>query len=646
MSESPGPSRLTFDEFELRPGSGELLRAGSPIKLQPQPAKVLEVLATRSGEVVTREEIRQLVWGDSFVDFDSSLNFCIKQIRRALGDSATEPRYVETIPKRGYRFLQPVRIEPASGAETSPEPEPAPAESEIPVLPRPKPRARWSPLASLTAAGAAAVLLVFLIGSRHLHPDTPPRLAVLPLECRSQQLADRQVCGGITEALTAELSRQFPRELEVIAPASSLVYGKSRKSNPEIGHDLGASHLLSGAAEVSDRTLSVKVLLTRVDGGKLLWEHTFEADFGDASLHYGALARGLARTLGLPPPPAAEPGPAPKPAPAAYEAYLRGMYLFRQREFAQAVDNLQDAVVLDPGFAPAHALLSLAQRENEEMPPSSQTRAVVETAARHALELDPRLPEAHLAMAEAAFYYRLDWERGGKEYRQALALDPGRADTHHAYAFYLASLGRHDEAISSIERARELDPASMMVQSDQAFFFYLAGRYQESIENARETLELVPATWEALPKAAEFGRFYSHFSILWSAWKLNDEGTALQSAKELMTLSNEKTAASQVGSLAEVWEWRERRIRTGIVKVDPLSEAKSAISVGDSERALNVLERECRLKSGAWTTVLAAVDPALEPLHPDPRFLRILDCLGLPKDAPARTMLRAGEISR
>jgi DNA-binding winged helix-turn-helix (wHTH) protein/tetratricopeptide (TPR) repeat protein len=642
LSESPGPSRLLFDEFELRPGSGELLLAGSPVKLQPQPARVLEALAARSGEVVSREEIRQLVWGDSFVDFDASLNFCIKQIRRALGDSATEPRYVETIPKRGYRFLQPVRMEQAPGLEvSSPEPEPAPPES--PVLPRPKPRTRWSPLAGLTAAGVAAVLLVFLIGSRHLHPDTPvQRLAVLPLECRSEDPVDRQICGGITEALTAELSRQFPRELEVVAPASSLIYGKSRKST------LGASHLLSGVADASDRMLRISVRLTRVDGEKLLWEESFESDFGDAPLLYEQLARGLARALRLPPP-AAEPGPAPKPSPTAYQAYLRSIYFLRQGDLDKALDNLQDAVVLDPGFAPAHALLSLAQHDQDfkELPHiSTQTRTIVETEARRALDLDPRLPEAHLAMAEAALFYLLDWDRAGREYRQALALDPGRAETHHSYAFYLASLGRHDEAIASIERARELDPASMLVGSDYAFFFYLAGRYEESIEKALETLELLPTTWEALPQAAMSGRFYSHFAILWSAWKLDDEEMALRSVKELMTLSNEKTAANQVRSLADVWEWRERRIRTGIVKVDPLSEAKSAISVGDPERALDVLERECRLKSGAWTTVLAAVDPALEPLHPDPRFVRVLDCLGLPKDAPARRMLRTGGSSR
>ncbi|HEV2844079.1 MAG TPA: winged helix-turn-helix domain-containing protein, partial [Thermoanaerobaculia bacterium] len=204
---SGSPRSLLFDEFELRLEGGELLRAGVPVKLQPLPTKVLEVLASRSGEVVTREEIRQLVWGDAFLDFDSSLNFCILQIRKALEDSATEPRYVETVPKRGYRFLKPVRTE-------------APPASEVQVQPvPPPPRARWPRLAGFAAAGLAVVLLVFLIGSRRLGSlHSVPRLAVLPLECLSEDPADRQVCGGITETLTGELTRRFPRDLEVIAP--------------------------------------------------------------------------------------------------------------------------------------------------------------------------------------------------------------------------------------------------------------------------------------------------------------------------------------------------------------------------------------------------------------------------------------------
>src|SRR5262249_24879418 len=181
--------------------SGELLREGSPVTtLQPQPARVLELLASRSGEVVGREEIRQLIWGESFVDFDASLNFCVKQIRRALGDSATSPRYLETLPRRGYRFLRPVRMEEGTNGNGVPVPaEPPPQQVQR----------RGQLLTGLWATAAAPLLLTFLlIASRF--PATSPqnaRLAVLPLACRDSGPADRQVCGGVTEALTAELTR-------------------------------------------------------------------------------------------------------------------------------------------------------------------------------------------------------------------------------------------------------------------------------------------------------------------------------------------------------------------------------------------------------------------------------------------------------
>src|SRR3954452_7285081 len=175
------PQRLLFDEFEFHPGSGELFRARAAVSLQPQPAKVLEAIAGRAGEVVTREDIRQLVWGETFVDFDASLNFCIKQIRRALGDSATSPRYIETIPRRGYRFLRPVRSEaalPATG-ETAP---PAPAAAPAP------PSGRWTWLAGGAFLLVASALLVLLVAGRSVQPSARPphpRLAVLPLTCRS-----------------------------------------------------------------------------------------------------------------------------------------------------------------------------------------------------------------------------------------------------------------------------------------------------------------------------------------------------------------------------------------------------------------------------------------------------------------------------
>ena len=209
------PTLLAFDEFEFRLDSGELFREGSlATQLQPQPARLLELLASRTGEVVGREEIRQSVWGDSFVDFDASLNFCVKQLRRALGDSATSPRYIETLPRRGYRFLRPVR----SGLELeviAPSPT-ARVVSEAILEARPVPErastlralmARWRLLTSLTATAATLILLVILIASRSDFPPQHPRLSVFPLACHG---GSPEICGGITQALTDEITRRLP----------------------------------------------------------------------------------------------------------------------------------------------------------------------------------------------------------------------------------------------------------------------------------------------------------------------------------------------------------------------------------------------------------------------------------------------------
>jgi DNA-binding winged helix-turn-helix (wHTH) protein/TolB-like protein/Tfp pilus assembly protein PilF len=602
---SAPPHRLLFDDFELRLDSGELLRSGSPVKLQPLPTKVLEVLATRSGEVVSREEIRQLVWGDAFVEFDSSLNFCILQIRKALEDSATEPRYVETVPRRGYRFLRPVGVEPPPEAEPGPEPQ--------------QPRARWPVAAGIGMAMLAVLLLVLLVASRRLNPfHATPRLAVLPLECRSADAADRPVCDGITEAITAELSRRFPRDLEVTAPGSALAYGRSLKDPREIGEKLGATHVLQGTADPSGGQLRITMRLER--GEDLLWQESFETDLGDAPLLYGQLVRRVAQALGLPPPPS-EPRKAAKRSAAGHERYLQGLYLLRQHEWEKAAAILHESVTLDPDYAPAHAALARSYVE--------QNIDLAKAAAHRALELDPQFADAYAVLGSAHLLGH-DWEEAGRDFRKALALNPGLTEAHHWYAFWLSLQGRHKEAISSIERAIDLDPASMLVGSDYAWVYYLARQYEDAIRRSKNTLALIPVNQASLPKAAQAGQTFSYIHILHSAREAGDQDTALNAGKRLMELSGQEAAARPMRSLQELWKWRNAR--TGS---QPYEGARVAILLGDKDRALKILEKVCHQK-GDWWMLSVAVDPAFDTLHSSPRFPRILDCLGLPKDAPAR----------
>jgi DNA-binding winged helix-turn-helix (wHTH) protein/TolB-like protein len=619
------PSRFFFDGFELRLDSGELLREGAPAAtLQPQPARLLELLAGRSGEVVSREEIQRLIWGDSFVDFDASLNFCVKQIRRALGDSATNPRYLETLPRRGYRFLQPVRTEP-DGAPPAP---------SLVVSQRRAPRLGWPLLAGVSAA---LILLVVLIASRFSSAPLHPRLTVLPLACGSASPADLQICGGVTEELTAELTRRFPRDLEVIGSTSPLVYQGTRESPRATARRLGATHLVTGSVEIAGGRLRIVTKLATT-GGRELWHDSIQGELMDAPRTYERIARGVAGALRLKVPPA-EAGV--RLSREASETYLRGSYLLGQWRFEEATNSLAEAVLLAPRFAPAYAGLALG-RVNLGHTPQEDAPASLAAAGR-ALQLDPRLPEAHLAMANVLFKDLVDWERAGAEYRQALILSPGNVEVLHDYAVYLVALGRYDEAIAYVTRARELDPASMEVKSDLAWFLYLARRYDEAIRQARSTLTLLELTKESIPPIAGYGQFWAFHVLLYGSLKIGDEQTALTTLQGKMTQSGQGAAAARSRSAREILEV-QRRYLTAKFQEQPGRSyvlALASAAAGRVDDALGYLERQCRNGGEGIMFNFVAVEPMFDPLHADARFARIVDCTRLPKDAPVRRSLQA-----
>jgi DNA-binding winged helix-turn-helix (wHTH) protein/TolB-like protein/Flp pilus assembly protein TadD len=636
------PSHLAFDEFELMLDSGELFREGSPAaQLQPQPARLLELLAGRSGEVVSRDEIRQAVWGDSFVDFDASLNFCVKQLRRSLGDSATSPRYIETLPRRGYRFLRPVRTENGTKAptaevdlETRPFRLPAPsAASALRAL-----RARWRLLTGVLATAAASIVLILLIGGRSDFPPRHPRLSVFPLACAGTTPADRQISGGITDALTAEIARRFQQNVDVIAPTSSRIYQESRKSSREIAKRLGATHLLTGTVKIAGGRLHITARLEK-SYGRNLWEETFDGELMDAPRVYEAIAQRVAKTLHLPLP--APPAVAARLSREASETFLRGTYLRHHWNFAEAAKALGDAVLLAPRYAPAYAELALARTERGVRPQDDAPATLA--AARRALLLDPGLPEAHLALANALFRDLVDWQGAEAEYRQALVLGPRNAEILDGYAKYLIALGRFDEALQHLDRARELDPASMEVTSDYAWLLFLAGRDREAVRQARSTLALLAMTQAAIPEIADFGWSWANHVLTFGSLRLGDEKTALDNGKEWMKIIGNEVDPARLRSMPEFLE-RRHRVVVEYARKYPGSSytlAQAAAVTGRTGEALDALEQECRNGGEGSLFNYVAVEPLFAPLHNDPRFAKIVDCTRLPQDAPVRLALQA-----
>lgn len=318
-----------------------------------------------------------------------------------------------------------------------------------------------------------------------------------------------------------------------------------------------------------------------------------------------------------------EPGKTAQPSAAGHDLYLQGVYFIRQWEWDRAEDRLRDAITLDPQYAPAHAALARARCETAE---NEQDLAVAQAAARRALELDPGLAEGH-AVLGVSLLLSHDWAGAGQYFRQALALNPALAEAHHWYALHLSFLGRHDEAISSIAKALALDPASMLVGADHAWVYYLARRYAEAIRQARNTLKLLPVNQGPLPSPAEAGREWSYRFLLQSARESGEEEAALQAAGELIK------DAGPFRTLRELWEWERERTEG---QPPSFEAARAAAILGERERALDLLRQICRQKA-YWQILSIGVEPAFDPIRPDPRFARILDGLELPREAPARS---------
>ncbi len=384
---------------------------------------------------------------------------------------------------------------------------------------------------------------------------------------------------------------------------------------------------------ISGRQLKMTARLSSTAQEGALWQESAETDLGDAPLLYWQIVRGVARELRLPPPPAVGLPQGVRTSSAAYEAYLRGTYLLKQDSVAAAA-SLRDAVLLDPRFADAYAKLARALDSVEK--PLCADMALIDAAARRALAIDPNLAEAHSALAHSLFHCHFDWQEAGREYRRALALDPGNAETYHQYAFYLASLGRHGDAIASARQARELDPASILMTSDFAYFFYLGRRYDEAVQEARRTLELMEVSPEN-PGTKRFFRFWTLWVLFHSALEIRDEETAVEAGRGLMDFYGEGQQAASVRRLDDFLRWQEpwlqRRARTH--PVPAYFSAVASLESGHSGPALDALEEDCRTRK-SFMLLFVGAEPAFDPLRGDPRFTRILDCIRLPADAPAR----------
>ena len=591
----PRPSAaqiLRFGDFELNTESGELKRGDEPIKLQPQPAKLLQYFAERSGQTLSRRELQTHLWGENrFVDSDQGLNYCVKSIRRALGDSADNPTYVETIPRRGYRFRAPVEIV----EDQAPRQVRSAASRARPARPGLR---MWLP----GLLFVAAVIAGWLWWQAAFQGDErPPRLAVLPFENLSQRPADEPLATGLVAELISRLVREHGRELGVIAQTSTMAYAGIRAPAAEIGAELDVDLLLTGTVGRSGEALRISTQLIEVADETVRWAEVAERRADDLEAWTAEVTSAVAGELDLEPVTAAVPA-FELPA-ELYEVYLRGQ-AFSNLETPEGVrlglETLAEVRRRAPGFAPAHlAWARLRVRSG----PAKEFLPEVMAALEEAVALDSDFAEAHLEITRLRGLYLYEWQRGAEHVRRALELRPRLADTHIVHAMYLAAAGRVGEAIDAMHRALVIDPLSWSTSAHLAWSYFFDRQYARAIDVSRRTLELEPTSVAA------------HTTIIHSSVQLGDPGRALTQAKEM--------TQRDFANLDDFWRFKIEQGQGG-----PGVLAIWQVQLGEHEAALDSLLRACREQVG-WPLPFLRVDARFDALRQHPRFADILECTGL-----------------
>jgi TolB-like protein/DNA-binding winged helix-turn-helix (wHTH) protein len=631
---TPAQSRVVkFGVFEIDLDVGELRKSGVRLKLVGQPFQVLQLLLEHPQEVVTREELRQRLWPeDTFVDYDLALKRIINRLREVLGDSAESPRFIETIPRRGYRFIATVNgngvavpsvggdLEAAKTAET-----------------------RWSRLNLrikwVLGLGAAALLLAVLgFGPRDLWlrfsgKRTVPlirSIAVLPLQNLSSDRAQEYLSDGMTDALITDLAQVG--SLRVISRTSSMQYKQTKKSLPEIAHELNVDGIVEGTVQRSGDRVRITAQLINGPSDKHVWAESYERDLRDVFALEGDIAGDIAHQVRARIETENQVHAA-RPRPVnldALQAYLEGNFHLnkgltgpRDEGLRKAGEYFQHAIDADPTFAPAY--IGLAEAHHILWWPSSEDFAIMRASAEKALELAPNSPEAHEEVGTSK-YEDWDWAGAEEETRRALALNPNSASEHAYLADSLETRGEMDEALKEYEIAQELDPN----QDHLSGALYRRGQYDRAIELARRTAESHPEDavnhWFISEMYAQKGLYKEWDEELGKVFTLVDLPEAASRLHRAFVTSGYPGALRQEAAEMERLIAQKQGYFPGVL-------AEVYAKLGDKDRAFYWLGQGIEHRHMPMSDPLLTgikMEPGFASLRSDPRFPEVLRRMGLP----------------
>ena len=604
--------RVSFSEFEFVFATRELRKNGQTLRLEPQPAKVFSVLIRNAGEIVTRQELTREVWGsDTFVDFDQGLNYAIRRIRAALGDDPETPRFLETVPKTGYRFIG--EIAPLkTGAPASVEPAASQAASPPPKLNR----------VAITVLVLIPVLVLsaIVISWRYRHRESAARsgtgltsLAVLPLRSLSADPEQEYFSDGMTDQLITDLAKTTG--IRVISHTSVERYKGTIVPHPQIARELGVDAVVEGTVTRAGNRVRVTTQLIDARTDTHIWADSYERDITDTLAIQDILAGEIARQIRGNVLPAREPRShsAKNVPPAALDSYMRGRYLWSQRDaqsIVKARDDFGNAVRLAPDFALAYSGLADCYWVGWG---ADANLALAEQYARRAIALDPNLAEAHASLGVTLLLERRTLE-AQPELVRAIDLNPNYAMAHHFYSSYFLMRGLHDDALAENDRARQLDPFGVAVNSMRTLILIHLHRFNDALAQAENLAELAPQNPVGYGNQARVLRLLGRIP------------EAIEAEKKVGVARHEDEWVRDQAELEEIYRRagpQAARSRSAELKAkhsDPLGAAFEYGNLQDAEKVLQLL----RKNSNHGDVVLEIrTAPEFDFLRHDSRFLEI-----------------------
>jgi TolB-like protein/DNA-binding winged helix-turn-helix (wHTH) protein/Tfp pilus assembly protein PilF len=642
MTTHPRPIRsvMRFGVYQCDFRAGTLSKNGIKIKLSDQPFRLLALLLDRPGELVTRQELRERLWpNDEFGEFDDGLNTAINKVRAALDDSADNPRFIETVPRRGYRFIAPVEVlrEPAAEASTPPRTSAhiaaVPASSResggkvnpVPdhALPRHS-RVAW------IGAGVASVALIGVLaafvgwrGYEHRISAQAARIrsiAVLPFDNFSADANQSYFADGMTEELITDLGELG--SLRVTSRASVMRYRRAPKPVQQIREELGVDAVVEGSVVRSGNNIRVDARLVDTADDRQIWAQSFTQSEQDIIALQDDVARAVAQRIEV----AIDPSVRvrlrnARPVNAeAYEAYLHGTtYLAHHSDadLLRSLDYFKQAVAIDPTLAEAYAAEAQAYcyLGDYTVLPDRIVWPQAEMAADTAIALDDSVGKAHAARAFALWRYEWDWNDADAEFQKALALSPNDSDAHHLYGIFLATRRQFAAAEQQLRAARQLDPLSLIVRTNIGWLSYYQRDYAMAIADYQSVLQSDP-------------KFDPAHEKLWIAYAL--QGQPQEASRELESIFqgyHHSVLADRISVAAKLGD-QSARLRLELIAyadsgfLTSYEKARYLALAGERQAALRSLDEALRARE-SWL-VYAEIEPAFDSLRSSSDFQRIL----------------------